>query len=90
METKDAKKIIYTLKSMLNSIKNPWTLNDSPLYKHIYNNPKSNYSDNKFGQIFINNIIKELEYSDEIDFLKKEPEFIELLNEYKNKKGYYN
>ena len=30
------------------------------------------------------------EYSDEIDFLKKEPEFIELLNEYKNKKGYYN
>ena len=88
METKDTKKIIDTLKSMFNSIKNPWTLNDSPLYKHIYNNPKSNYSDNKFGQIFINNIIKELEYSDEIDFLKKEPEFIKLLNEYKVKKGY--
>ena len=88
METKDTKKIIDTLKSMFNSIKNPWTLNDSPLYKHIYNNPKSNYSNNKFGQIFINNIIKELEYSDEIDFLKKEPEFIKLLNEYKIKKGY--
>ena len=43
---------------MFNSIKNPWTLNDSPLYKHIYNNPKSNYSNNKFGQIFINSIIK--------------------------------
>ena len=88
METKDTKKIIDTLKSMFNSIKNPWTLNDSPLYKHIYNNQKSNYSNNKFGQIFINNIIKELEYSDEIDFLKKEPEFIKLLNEYKIKKGY--
>jgi len=35
------------------------------------------------GQILINNIIKELECSDEIDFLRKEPEFIELLNEYK-------
>ena len=34
------------------------------------------------------NIIKELEYSDEIGFLKKEPEFIKLLNEYKIKKGY--
>ena len=83
MKTKDTKKIIDTLKSMLNSIKKPWTLNNSPLYKHICDNPKSNSNDNKLGQILINNIIKELECSDEIDFLRKEPEFIELLNEYK-------
>ena len=83
MKTKDTKKIIDTLKSMLNSIKKPWTLNNSPLYKHICDNPKSNSNDNKLGQILINNIIKELECSNEIDFLRKEPEFIELLNEYK-------
>ena len=83
MKTKDTKKIVDTLKSMLNSIKKPWTLNNSPLYKHICDNPKSNSNDNKLGQILINNIIKELECSDEIDFLRKEPEFIELLNEYK-------
>ena len=83
MKTKDTKKIVDTLKYMLNSIKKPWTLNNSPLYKHICDNPKSNSNDNKLGQILINNIIKELECSDEIDFLRKEPEFIELLNEYK-------
>lgn len=70
MKTKDTKKIVDTLKSMLNSIKKPWTLNNSLLYKHICDNPKSNSNDNKLGQILINNIIKE-------------PEFIELLNEYK-------
>ena len=83
MKPKYTKKIVDTLKSMLNSIKKPWTLNNSPLYKHICDNPKSNSNDNKLGQILINNIIKELECSDEIDFLRKEPEFIELLNEYK-------
>ena len=80
IETKDTKKSIDTLKVMLPSIKKLWTISSSPLYKHI--KPKD--VDNKMGLMMLNSIIRELETSEEVEFLKNDPEFIELLNDYKN------
>ena len=65
---------------MLPSIKKLWTISSSPLYKHI--KPKD--VDNKMGLMMLNSIIRELETSEEVEFLKNDPEFIELLNDYKN------
>jgi DNA-binding protein len=80
IKTKDKQKSIDILKVMLPSIRKLWTISNSPLYKHI----KSKDVDNKMGLIMLNSIIRELETSEEADFLKRDPKFIELLNEYKD------
>lgn len=80
IEMKDKKKSIDTLKVMLPSIKKQWMISQSPLYKHI----KSKDIDNKMSLMMLDSIIRELETSKEANFLKGDPKFIELLNEYKD------
>lgn len=80
IETKDKKKSIDTLRVMLPSIKKQWMMSKSPLYRNI----KSKDVDDKICLMMLNSIIRELETSEEANFLKSDPEFIELLNMYKD------
>lgn len=80
IEIKDKKKSIDILKVILPSIKKQWMISQSPLYRHI----KSKSVDSKMGIMMLDSIIRELETSEESNFLKSDPEFIQLLNAYKD------
>lgn len=71
-----------TLSTLIETYGDIFKQNNSPLYSEI-NLTKDNYDDN-FADTFVNNfmstIIKSLETDDELDFVKDNPKFKEIIS----------
>lgn len=75
---KDAENFVPVLKKMLDSMGKKWDPSKSKLYKHI----KTKENEDGFNEQLLSNFISMLknDKSDELDFLKDNEEFHELLN----------
>lgn len=82
IKTKNADAFVETLSTLIETYGDIFEQNNSPLYSEI-NLTKDNYDDN-FADTFVNNfmstIIKSLETDDELDFVKDNPKFKEIIS----------
>lgn len=82
IKTKNADAFVETLSTLIETYGDIFKQNNSPLYSEI-NLTKDNYDDN-FADTFVNNfmstIIKSLETDDELDFVKDNPKFKEIIS----------
>lgn len=77
---KDGDKCVEILKVMLPSMKKPWDMNKSILYKHL----SSDNSEKSVGNMMIQGVIRELENDEELSFLRENPGFLKIIDRYKN------
>lgn len=78
---KDVADSLSVLQSMLAAILIPWDMKQSPVCKHI----QQKTAEGNLGMQFLQPVLSELEHSPEYDFLRTEPAFQELLNQYRAK-----
>lgn len=85
-KTKNADAFVETLSTLIETYGDIFKQNNSPLYSEI-NLTKDNYDDNyddNFADTFVNNfmstIIKSLETDDELDFVKDNPKFKQIIS----------
>lgn len=77
---KDKENCIRVLKDMLPSMRKSWDISESKLYQHIRSRKNEEESQPKIGSIFIDLIKKDSD--NDLEFLRNEPEFQSLLEEY--------
>ena len=81
IKTKNADAFVETLSALIETYGDIFKQNDSPLYSEI-NLVNDNYDDNftnNFIDTFMSTIIKSLETDDELDFVKDNPKFKEII-----------
>ena len=77
---KDKENSIRVLKDMLPSVKKYWDISDSKLYQHVRAKTDEEENRQRIGNIFIDLIKKD--QNNDLEFLRDEPEFQKLLEEY--------
>lgn len=73
--TKNKEACIEQLEKIISSAEEKWTLSDSPLYSHIQTNERENFSIKRM----LPGLLHALENDEELDFLKDDPRFQNLL-----------
>lgn len=76
--SKDCEKSLAVLQAMLQSMTKKWTIDDSPLYRHV----ETKKSENNFGPNFRKSLLQAILEDDELQFLQETPGFQQLVKEY--------
>ncbi|MDO5300399.1 MAG: hypothetical protein Q4F18_13295, partial [Clostridia bacterium] len=82
LRRRDAKESVAFLRVLLEGLVSPWNTADSPLYDRLPAKEGGNT-----GAMMLPGILAELENSPEVDFLREDEAFHELLNQYKGQSG---
>ncbi|MEA4966475.1 MAG: helix-turn-helix domain-containing protein [Oscillospiraceae bacterium] len=78
---KDAADTLALFSKMLEAMLTPWDVHESPIFSRF---PKKETSVD-FAQMMLPSLLSELERNPDYDFLRGEPEFKELIREYREK-----
>lgn len=77
----NAKESLAVLSEMIEALLVPWEKERCPFFEYIESKKESV----NFGEKMLSNILSELEHNPEYDFLREEPEFLELIVKYQKK-----
>jgi hypothetical protein len=79
VELKDTEKCLELLNLMLSSMKKQWKISSSPFYRHM----KEKQNSDSIGEQMLPGIIHDLENDEELEFLRVNQRFQEIINHWK-------
>lgn len=77
-QQKDVARCMKTLEGMMREVEQKWRLPDSPLYRYT----KRREEEPSFWEQMKKSLVQWIKEEGEVDFLRKSPEFIEMLAKY--------